>query len=63
MEPEKKSDAEILQIVRDNFDLRPGVIMTDLKLRRPIYFKTASFGHFGRDDDDFEWEKPKVLKY
>jgi S-adenosylmethionine synthetase len=59
----KKSDAELLAIVRKNFDLRPGIIMRDLKLRRPIYHKTASFGHFGRNDPDFEWEKPKKLEY
>jgi len=57
----KVSDAELLAIVKKNFDLRPGIIMRDLKLRRPIYHKTASFGHFGRDDPDFEWEKPKKL--
>jgi len=57
----KVSDAELLAIVRKNFDLRPGIIMRDLKLRRPIYHKTAAFGHFGRDDPDFEWEKPKTL--
>jgi len=57
----KVSDAELLAIVRKNFDLRPGIIMRDLKLRRPIYNKTATFGHFGRDDPDFEWEKPKQL--
>jgi len=56
-----KSDAEILEIIKKNFDLRPGCIMRDLKLKRPIYHKTASFGHFGRDDPDFEWEKPKTL--
>jgi S-adenosylmethionine synthetase len=58
-----KSDQEIMEIVKNNFDLRPGVIMRDLKLKRPIYFKTASFGHFGRNDPDFEWEKPKELKF
>jgi len=58
-----KSDAELLEIVKKNFDLRPGVIMRDLKLRRPIYRKTAVFGHFGREDPDFEWEKPKQLKF
>jgi S-adenosylmethionine synthetase len=57
----KVSDAELLAIVKKNFDLRPGIIMRDLKLRRPIYNKTASFGHFGRNDPDFEWEKPKQL--
>jgi len=57
----KVSDAELLKVVEKNFDLRPGVIMRDLDLRRPIYFKTASFGHFGRNDPDFTWEKPKKL--
>jgi len=55
------SDTELLAIVEKNFDLRPGVIMRDLNLRRPIYFKTASFGHFGRNDPDFTWEQPKKL--
>lgn len=54
-----KSDAEILEIIKNNFDLRPGKIITELDLRRPIYFKTARFGHFGREDPDFTWEKPK----
>jgi S-adenosylmethionine synthetase len=57
----KVSDQELLNIVEKNFDLRPGVIMRELNLRRPIYFKTASFGHFGRNDPDFTWEKPKKL--
>jgi S-adenosylmethionine synthetase len=57
----KKSDAELLEIVKNNFDLRPGMIIRELNLRRPIYRKTAAFGHFGRDDPDFEWEKPKKL--
>jgi len=59
----KKSDAELLEIVKKNFDLRPGMIIRDLKLRRPIYRKTAAFGHFGREDDDFEWEKPRTLTF
>jgi S-adenosylmethionine synthetase len=58
-----KSDQDILDIVKNNFDLRPGVIIKELQLKRPIYFKTASFGHFGRNDPDFEWEKPKTLKF
>jgi len=58
----KLSDAEILEIVKKNFDLRPGVIMRELNLRRPIYAKTARFGHFGRNDPDFTWETPKQLK-
>jgi len=58
-----KSDAEILKIIDSNFDLRPGVIARDLKLKRPIYQKTATFGHFGRNDPDFTWETPKKLTY
>jgi len=57
------SDSELLVIVEKNFDLRPGIIMRDLNLRRPIYFKTASFGHFGRNDPDFTWETPKKLNH
>jgi len=59
----KKTDAEILKIVKDNFDLRPGCLIRDLKLKRPIYEKTAYFGHFGRNDPDFTWEQPKQLKF
>jgi len=58
-----KSDAEILTIIENNFDLRPGVIMKELKLKRPIYQKTARFGHFGRNDPDFTWEVPKKLQF
>jgi len=57
-----RSEKEILEIVKKNFDLRPGVIIRDLKLLRPIYLKTACYGHFGRKDSDFTWETPKVLK-
>jgi S-adenosylmethionine synthetase len=59
----KKTDEEILQIVKDNFDLRPGCLIRDLKLKRPIYQKTAAGGHFGRNDPDFTWETVKPLKY
>jgi len=55
-----KSQAELLRIVKKNFDLRPGMIVRDLNLRNPIYQKTASYGHFGRDI--FPWEKPKKLE-
>lgn len=48
-----KSDAEILAIVKKNFDLRPGVIVKELDLFKPIYTKTACYGHFGRDE--FTW--------
>jgi len=58
-----KSDEELLKIIEKNFDMRPGVIMRELNLRRPIYRKTAAFGHFGRNDPDFEWEKPKKLVF
>jgi len=59
----KKSDQEILDIVNKNFDLRPGCITRDLKLKRPIFEKTAAFGHFGRMDPDFLWEHPKKLSW
>jgi len=58
-----KTDRELLDIVKANFDLRPGVIMRDLGLTRPIFSKTASYGHFGRDDKDFTWEQVKTLKF
>jgi len=58
-----KPDAELLEIVNKNFDLRPGVIRRELKLTRPVYEKTAYHGHFGRDDPDFTWETVKELKY
>ncbi|MDX6465297.1 MAG: S-adenosylmethionine synthetase, partial [Gaiellaceae bacterium] len=49
--------ATIEQLVKEHFDLRPAAILRDLDLRRPIYVKTASYGHFGRDDADFTWER------
>ena len=58
-----KSDSEITDIVKKNFDLRPGRIIRELNLLRPIYSKTAAYGHFGRDDSDFTWENPKKLEY
>ena len=56
-----KSDAELVEIVKANFDLRPGCIVRDLQLRKPIFKFTAAYGHFGRDHADFTWEKPKEL--
>jgi S-adenosylmethionine synthetase len=56
-----KTTAELVKIIRDNFDLRPGVIVKDLDLFKPIYQKTAAYGHFGRDE--FTWEHPKELKF
>jgi S-adenosylmethionine synthetase len=47
----------IEELVREHFDLRPAAILRDLQLRRPIYSKTAVYGHFGRDDHDFTWER------
>jgi S-adenosylmethionine synthetase len=47
----------IEELVREHFDLRPAAILRDLDLRRPIYAKTAAYGHFGRDDHDFTWER------
>jgi S-adenosylmethionine synthetase len=47
----------IVELVEKHFDLRPGAIIRDLDLRRPIFRKTAAYGHFGRDDHDFTWEK------
>jgi len=55
-----KTDKELLKIIKNNFDLRPGIIIRDLDLKTPIYKKTACYGHFGRPD--FPWEKPKQLK-
>jgi S-adenosylmethionine synthetase len=47
----------IEELVRDHFDLRPGAIIRDLDLRRPIYAQTAAYGHFGRHEHDFTWER------
>ncbi|XP_031569423.1 S-adenosylmethionine synthase-like [Actinia tenebrosa] len=56
----EKSEDELLQIVRENFDLRPGRIVKDLDLKKPIYQKTCVYGHF---KEGFTWEVPKPLKY
>jgi S-adenosylmethionine synthetase len=53
----KISDDRIIALIQDHFDLRPGAIIRDLGLRRPIYRKTAAYGHFGRDDIEFPWER------
>ncbi len=53
----KVSDDTIVALVDKHFDLRPGAIIRDLDLRRPIYKQTAAYGHFGRDDLDLPWEK------
>ena len=53
----KISDENIAELINEFFDLRPGAIIRDLGLRKPIYQKTASYGHFGRDDIEFPWER------
>jgi S-adenosylmethionine synthetase len=58
-----RTDEDLLEIIKKNFDLRPGKIITELQLRRPIYEKTAYHGHFGRNDPDFLWEQPKKLVF
>ena len=58
-------DNKIVELVNKHFDLRPGAIIRDLKLRQPIYQKTAAYGHFGRLDIEFPWErtdKSEILK-
>jgi len=56
-ELEGRTRGQIARAVDEVFDLRPGSFREELKLHRPIYQKTAAYGHFGRDDDDFTWEK------
>ncbi len=60
-------DEKLLEIVKENFDFRPQAIIDYLDLLRPIYKKTSSYGHFGRNDEDFTWEKldkvEKLKKY
>jgi len=53
----KIADEKIARLVEEQFDLRPGAIIRDLNLRRPIYRQTAAYGHFGRDDIQFPWEE------
>ena len=53
----KISEEKLVDIVRENFDLRPAGIIKMLDLRRPIYKQTAAYGHFGRTDLDLSWEK------
>jgi S-adenosylmethionine synthetase len=52
----KIDDEKISKLILEHFDLRPGAIIRDLKLRRPIYRQVAAYGHFGRDDLDLTWE-------
>jgi S-adenosylmethionine synthetase len=53
----KVDDEMIARLILEHFDLRPGAIIRDLNLRRPLYRKTAAYGHFGRDDIEFPWER------
>ena len=54
---ERVPQERIEALIREHFDLRPAAIVRDLDLRRPIYAKTAAYGHFGREDKDFTWER------
>ena len=54
------TDDDLMRIVKNNFCFRPGAIIKELDLKRPIYQKSAAFGHFGRTDPDFTWETPKM---
>ena len=58
---EGKTDEDLYHIVQENFNLKPAAIIRELKLRRPIYSKSASYGHFGRNEPDFLWETPKIF--
>lgn len=53
----KVADERIAELIRENFDLRPGAIIRDLDLRKPVYRQVAAYGHFGRDDLDLTWER------
>ena len=53
----KVSDEELSKLIMENFDLRPKGIVNMLDLLRPIYSKTAAYGHFGRTEPEFSWEK------
>jgi S-adenosylmethionine synthetase len=54
---EKIPRSRILELISEHFDLRPGAFRQYLQLHRPIYQKTAAYGHFGRQDPDFTWER------
>lgn len=57
----KMEDDKLVEIIRENFDLRPAGIIKMLDLRRPIYKQTAAYGHFGRNDLDLPWERPDKI--
>jgi S-adenosylmethionine synthetase len=54
---ERIGRSQILDLITEHFDLRPAAIRRNLNLHRPIYQKTAAYGHFGREDHDFTWER------
>ncbi len=58
----KIADEKINKLIEENFDFRPGMIIKELDLRRPIYKQVASYGHFGRSDLDLSWEKTDKVK-
>lgn len=58
----KIDDLEIVSLIKKNFDLTPRGIIEKLNLRRPIFKKTAAYGHFGRDDEDFTWERTDMAE-
>lgn len=60
---EGKTDEDLSKIIRSNFDLKAGMIIKQLELTRPIFKKTSTCGHFGRNEPEFSWEKPKELKF
>ena len=55
VQPGKRPEERIIEIIRQVFDLRPGAIVRDLNLLQPIYAQTAAYGHFGRTDIDLPW--------
>eukprot|EP00353_Schmidingerella_taraikaensis_P003041 CAMPEP_0185568188 /NCGR_PEP_ID=MMETSP0434-20130131/1222_1 /TAXON_ID=626734 ORGANISM="Favella taraikaensis, Strain Fe Narragansett Bay" /NCGR_SAMPLE_ID=MMETSP0434 /ASSEMBLY_ACC=CAM_ASM_000379 /LENGTH=390 /DNA_ID=CAMNT_0028182613 /DNA_START=34 /DNA_END=1206 /DNA_ORIENTATION=- len=58
----EKSEEELVKLIEDNFDLRAGCLVRELDLKRPIYTKTAAYGHFGRTEEtEFTWEQPKII--
>ena len=57
----KLSDDKIVQLVREHFDLRPSGLIEMLDLKRPIYQTTAAYGHFGRTEETFSWEKTDLV--
>ena len=56
------SDDKLTKAVLATFDARPGMLIKELDLRRPIFRKTAAYGHFGRDEADFTWEKTPLVE-